>query len=140
MKAESFHTSDYPGDTMTRILIVDDDVLMRQLMIYILSKVGYQVLEAGTGRAGVDIAKSQSPTLILLDLMLPLLNGFEVLSELRRFPSTAQTPIIVVTGSTDILDTERALRMGANNVITKPFLPRQLIESIKQELNHTGVH
>jgi DNA-binding response OmpR family regulator len=120
------------------VLIIDDDGLLRELTSRILARAGYETLEAGSGRTGIEFAKSQEPDLILLDLKLPDLDGFQVLSELRHFPATAAIPIIMMTASSDVRDEERAFQIGATAYFSKPFQPRQLLERIHVELNHAA--
>ena len=115
-----------------RILVVDDDPDMRDLLTFTLKKAGYAV---GTAVDGVDALKkacSISPDLILLDLMMPELDGFAVCEILRDDPSTASVPIIMLTAASGELSRFAGLDAGADEYVTKPFSPKHLIGRIEK--------
>jgi CheY-like chemotaxis protein len=105
---------------MKRVLVVDDKAGSRELIRTVLESGGYEVREAEDGRAAINLAKQISPDLILLDLQMPSLNGFEALQELRADPGCERIPVIALTASAMQGDREKALAAGFNSYITKP--------------------
>jgi len=109
------------------ILVVDDQPANRLLIRHLFDELGYRVLEAENGVAGLALARAERPDCILLDLHMPELGGFAVLDALERDPRTRETPVIILTATDDTLDgMERALRGGAVDYITKPISPRRV--------------
>lgn len=121
-------------DGVPRVLIVDDDAGIRQLLSALLSEEGFQVAVASDGREGVERAVGSAPDVILLDVMMPGLNGFEVCSELRNNPKTRYVCILLVTAKTNSADKVAGLRAGADDFITKPFDPDELVERVRTAL------
>ena len=117
--------------TLPRILVVDDEPAVLDLQVYNLSKAHYTVLPAADGRQALELARQASPDLILLDLMLPEIDGLEVCRELRR---TSQVPIIMVTARGEEVDRVVGLELGADDYITKPFSMRELMARVKAVL------
>ena len=120
-----------------KILIVDDEQNIVELIKFNLESSGYNVLCAYNGQDAVDIAKKEQPSLILLDLMLPVKDGFEVCKEVRRDPLISNTPIIMLTAKCEELDKILGLELGADDYITKPFSVRELIARVKAILRRT---
>jgi CheY-like chemotaxis protein len=118
---------------MKRILIVDDTASSRELLRTVLENQGYQVSEAADGDDALEKARSEGPDLILLDLQMPVRNGYEVLDELRRDPRFASVPVVAVTASAMQGDREKALAAGFNGYLTKP-LPLNNLRSEIQRL------
>ncbi|MFL7812705.1 MAG: response regulator transcription factor [Anaerolineales bacterium] len=118
-----------------KILVVDDEVPVTELIQYNLEKAHYQVLTAHDGEAALRIARENAPDLILLDLMLPKIDGLEVCRELRR---SSQVPIIMVTARGEETDRVIGLELGADDYLCKPFSMRELLARIKAVLrrNH----
>ena len=113
------------------ILVADDDPVARTLVRLLLERDGYAVVEAATGRIAVDLTGSKGPELIVMDLNMPRMDGFEAIQAIRRNPSAAKTPIVVVTAE-DGAETERkVLALGADDYIVKPFEPAVLTARIK---------
>jgi serine/threonine protein kinase len=119
------------SDTATVLVIEDDDGLRSALELG-LSSEGYRVLKAGNGREGMRIAAQQRPDLVLLDVTLPGLNGFDVCRELRR--TGFEAPIMMVTGRTEETDRVVGLEIGADDYLTKPFGHRELIARVRVRL------
>jgi DNA-binding response OmpR family regulator len=115
----------------TRILIVDDEPSVTDLLAYNLRKAHYDVLIAGDGRQALQLARDASPDLILLDLMLPEVDGLDVCRELRKSTSV---PIIVVTALGEETDRVVGLEVGADDYITKPFGMREVLARVKAVL------
>lgn len=114
-----------------RILIIEDDRDILELLRYTLSKEGFQPYCAETGEAGLKMARTEPVNLIILDLMLPDYNGFEVCKILRAEDRTSAIPIIMVTAKGEEPDIVTGLELGASDYIVKPFSPRVLIARIK---------
>jgi two-component system alkaline phosphatase synthesis response regulator PhoP len=112
------------------ILIVDDEPELRELLSFTLSKEGYKVLTAADGQQALDIAFETIPDLILLDLMLPGIDGYDVCSAIKRNPSTKGVAIIMVSAKTDELDQLVGLKLGADDYISKPFSPKILAAKV----------
>ena len=120
-----------------RILIVDDEVAVTELISYNLVKAHYEVLVAHDGETALDIARESSPDLILLDLMLPKIDGLDVCRELRK---TSQVPIIMITARGEETDKVIGLELGADDYVTKPFSIRELLARIKAVLRRNQPH
>jgi DNA-binding response OmpR family regulator len=113
------------------ILVVDDEVSVTDLISYNLVKAHYEVLVAHDGETALEIARKSSPDLILLDLMLPKIDGLDVCRELRQ---TSQVPIIMITARGEETDKVIGLELGADDYVTKPFSIRELLARIKAVL------
>ena len=118
-----------------KILIVDDDVNICELLRLYLEKDGYETVMAYDGAEAVEAAKSHSPDLILLDIMLPKLDGWQVCREIRKF---SETPIIMITAKGEVFDKILGLELGADDYITKPFDTKEVIARIKAVLRRSG--
>lgn len=110
-----------------RVLVVEDERDIAALVSYHLTREGYRVRTAEGGTEALDVVSSDRPDLVLLDLMLPGFSGYDVLAELRRRPELAEVPIIVLTARRDEADRVRGLELGADDYVTKPFSPRELV-------------
>ena len=123
---------------MTRkILIVDDELNIRELIKFNVEKAGYKVLETGDGQTAVNLAKSEKPDLVVLDLMLPGLDGLEVCRIIKNSRETAAIPIIMLTAKNEEIDKVIGLELGADDYLTKPFSPRELSARIKAVLRRS---
>ena len=114
-----------------RILIVEDEQNIVDILKFNLQKEGFDTLEAYDGQQGLDMAEKEKPDLILLDLMLPEMDGFTVC---RRIRQTSQVPILMLTAREEEVDKVLGLELGADDYITKPFSPRELMARIKANL------
>ncbi len=117
-----------------RILVAEDEPDVLNLVSFNLTAAGFSVLQAETGPAALQIAREQQPALIVLDLMLPGMEGKEVCKVLRKEPQTAQTPVIMLTAKAEEIDRILGLELGADDYITKPFSPRELVLRIQSVL------
>lgn len=120
-----------------RILIIDDEENIRELLKYNLQKEGYDIFEAADGLAAVSMAKQEKPDLLVLDLMLPGLDGLEVCRTLKSQQDTAAIPIIMLTAKNEEVDKVLGLELGADDYLTKPFSTRELVARIKAVLRRS---
>jgi len=119
---------------VARILVVDDEQAVLDLLVYNLRKAHYEVETANNGRQAIDAARESEPDLILLDLMLPEVDGLDVCRELRR---TSRVPIIMLTALGEEVDRVVGLELGADDYISKPFSVREVMARIKAVLRRT---
>jgi DNA-binding response OmpR family regulator len=121
-------------DVRSKILVVDDEPEAVELVEFNLEQAGYAVITAADGTEALNKARANSPDLIVLDLMLPEIGGLEVCKMLRRDPATIGIPIIMLTAKAAEIDRVLGLELGADDYITKPFSPRELVLRIKKLL------
>ena len=121
---------------MPRILVVDDDAQVRNVVGMLLTRVGYEVTEAEFGVSGYSQARSEKPDLIVLDLMMPVMSGFEVLQKLKQNPVTKRIPVIILTAKIDATSERECMRLGAADYIKKPWGPHELEERIGMLLRY----
>jgi twitching motility two-component system response regulator PilH len=119
---------------MARILIVDDSPSQLLGMKRIVEKLGHEAFTAEDGAAGVEAAKASLPDLILMDVVMPNLNGFQATRAISKEPTTAQIPVVLVTTKDQETDKVWGMRQGAKAYITKPFTETQLVEVINSLL------
>ena len=117
-----------------KILVVEDEADIRKLISYHLDQERFYVLEAENGEDALELAHRETPRLIILDLMLPNLSGLEVCRLIRQNPDTAQTPILMLTAKAGEADRVAGLELGADDYVTKPFSPRELVARVKAVL------
>lgn len=122
---------------MTKILVVDDEVSIVKLLQFNLEKSGYEVVTAFDGMQALDMVKSEQPDFIILDLMLPKMDGMDVCKTLRQ--EKILTPILMLTAKDDELDKIIGLELGADDYLTKPFSPREVIARVKAILRRIQV-
>ena len=120
-----------------RILVVDDEPDVLELIVYHLEKEAYRVDVADTGDKALRMAREQLPSLLILDLMLPGINGLEICQLLKRDPKMRDIPILMLTARAAEEDRVRGLELGAHDYVTKPFSPRELVLRIKNLLRLT---
>ena len=119
------------------ILIVEDETNIVDILSFNLEREGYNTIEAYDGQTGLQLAREQNPDLILLDLMLPQMNGFDVCKQLRA--DGCGTPIIMLTAREEEADKVLGLELGADDYITKPFAVRELMARIKANIRRAGM-
>lgn len=120
-----------------KILVVDDELHIRELVKFNLMKEGFEVLEAGDGHAAVKMVRTEKPDLVILDLMLPGLDGLEVCRSLKGRRETAAIPIIMLTAKSEEIDKVIGLELGADDYLTKPFSTRELTARVKAVLRRS---
>jgi len=113
------------------LLVVEDDAALRETIVYNLRREGYLVLSAADGVTALEVARQQPPALVLLDLMLPRLDGLDVCRQLRGRPETASVPILMLTARGEESDVVVGLEMGADDYVTKPFSWNELRARIR---------
>jgi two-component system phosphate regulon response regulator PhoB len=121
--------------TKPKILIVEDDPDIQELLHFNLEKAGYQTFRAENGEEGLLLARKQTPDLIILDLLLPEMDGLEVCRRIRRDPTLQHLPIIMVTAKGEEMDRVVGLELGADDYVVKPFSIRELILRIQKVLD-----
>ncbi|GIO01214.1 DNA-binding response regulator [Brevibacillus halotolerans] len=114
---------------MTKILVVEDEVSISKLIQFNLEKAGYKVITAFDGKQALTMAREEKPDFIILDLMLPYMDGLDVCKTLRQ--ERINTPILILTAKEDELDKILGLELGADDYITKPFSPREVVARVK---------
>lgn len=118
----------------SKILVVDDEPDVVDLIEFNLKAAGFSVISAGDGEKALRRARREAPALIVLDLMLPEVDGFEICKTLRRDPATANIPVIMLTARAEEVDRVLGLELGADDYLTKPFSPRELILRVRNLL------
>ena len=108
------------------ILIIDDEEMARTLLRLMLKRAGYNVLEADDGLIGLDMALSHEPDAIILDIMMPVMDGYEVLQRLRSEDATVDIPIILLSANMRVTGVERGISLGATRCLGKPLSPKNL--------------
>ena len=121
---------------MEKILIADDEALMRQLVVDFLQPEGYEIIQAADGKQALELYSEQHPDLVLLDVMMPVYDGWTVCREIRR---ESTIPIIMITAKGEEIDQLFAYDLGVDEYITKPFSPKILVAKIKAVLRR-GLH
>ena len=119
---------------MARVLIVDDSPSQLAAMKKIVDKLGYEVISAEDGALGVEVAKRELPDLILMDVVMPNLNGFQATRSISKDPTTSHIPIVLVTTKDQVTDKVWGLRQGAKAYLTKPVNETQLVELVNELL------
>ena len=121
-----------------RILVVDDEPDIVALVAYHLAKVGYRVVTAANGHDALDLARRERPALLVLDLMLPGMSGFDVLSALRADAATRDVAVLMLTARKEEPDRIQGLSLGADDYLTKPFSPQELVLRVGAILRRVG--
>lgn len=124
---------------MKRILVIDDDTKLRGHYVELLRLEGYEVSEARNGREGVDLARREPPDLVLCDITMPEMNGHRVLETLRAEPRTAHLPFVFLTGWSEKEDVRTGMNLGADDYLTKPVVPAELVSAIRARLRRAEV-
>lgn len=118
------------------VLVVDDDIHILRLMQRILGAEGYRVLTAGDGKAALNVFEDETPDVVLLDVMMPGMDGYTVCQRIREF---SPVPIIMVTAMTNPREKVEGLDAGADDYVTKPFSPRELVARVRAVLRRAGL-
>jgi DNA-binding response OmpR family regulator len=113
-----------------RILAVDDEPHILKLVAFSLAQHGYEVIEATDGMSAVEVAEAEQPDLILMDVMMPLLDGYGACERLKSNPKTSHIPVVMLSAKSQASEQKEGLDRGALCYITKPFTPRELVERV----------
>jgi DNA-binding response OmpR family regulator len=116
------------------VLVVDDDPYILMSLEFLMRKSGYNVLVARNGTEALEILDNQKPSLVLLDIMMPDVDGYEICKQIRDTPALSHTHIIFLSAKTSEADIQKGLDMGAARYITKPFSTRELVKEVKELL------
>ncbi|MFM5951976.1 MAG: response regulator transcription factor [Micrococcales bacterium] len=120
---------------MTRVLVVEDEQSLREPLVYMLEKEGYEVLEAADGNVAIELFRANNPDLVLLDLMMPGMSGNEVCRVIRQ---TSNVPVIMLTAKDSEIDKVVGLEIGADDYVTKPYSTRELLARMKAVLRRNS--
>jgi len=120
------------------VLVVDDEPRIAQIVTAYLQRDGYRVVQAGDGQKALEMARAERPDLVILDLMLPELSGWDVCRELQRDPRTAHLPIIMLTARDEVADRIVGLELGADDYVVKPFDPKELVARVHAVLRRSS--
>lgn len=129
--------ADLPKAPPVKVLVVEDERDIAALVSYHLTKEGYRVRTAESGQEALEGMAAERPDLVILDLMLPGLSGYEVLQDMRRRPESAELPVVVLTARRDEADRVKGLELGADDYVTKPFSPRELVLRVSAVLRRS---
>ncbi len=122
---------------MAKVLVVDDEPNIVLSLEFLMEQAGFQVVTAYDGEAALERISDSAPDLLLLDISLPGISGFDVLEHLRSSAATAKLPVIMLTAHGRDIEREKGMALGADDYITKPFSTQALIEKVKSLLNGT---
>jgi two-component system alkaline phosphatase synthesis response regulator PhoP len=121
-----------------KILVVDDEIYIVHILDFSLGMEGYEVVTALDGEQALEKVKSEKPDLIVLDIMMPKLDGYEVCKSIKSNSATQNIPVILLSAKGRNVDQKMGFDVGADDYITKPFSPRKLVERINQLLGQTA--
>lgn len=119
---------------MRRVLAVDDEPHILKLVSFSLASHGFDVVQASDGLSAVEVAEREQPDIILMDVMMPLLNGYEACERIKRNPKTAHIPIVMLSAKSQASEQAEGLERGALCYITKPFTPKELVQRVNELL------
>ena len=125
---------------MTKILVVDDEERILDLLAENLSDDGFDVITANNGASALVLIYRERPDVVLLDLMIPVVNGYEVLRELRRNPTTKNLPVILLTAVSPAEGEQAAIKLGANHFVNKPWKVGTILTVVENALREAGNH
>ncbi|MFM2093569.1 MAG: hypothetical protein RIS70_693 [Planctomycetota bacterium] len=123
---------------MPKVLLVEDNEMNRDMLSRRLQRQGYEIVMAVDGSQGVEMAKSEQPTLILMDMSLPVMDGWEATKAIKANPETNQIPVIGLTAHAMAGDREKCLEAGCDDYDTKPVELQRLLQKMTQQLERTG--
>lgn len=117
---------------MIKVLVVDDSDVLRRIAVFNLKRANFEVHEATDGLSGLEKMKQIKPDVVVLDVMMPNLDGFGVLKEMRNEPELSNIKVIMLTAKGGDDDAEHAIKLGASKFLTKPFSPKNLVEAVNE--------
>jgi DNA-binding response OmpR family regulator len=116
--------------TPVTVLVIDDDPVIVKLLRVNFELEGFNVISAGDGREGVEKARNERPDVVISDIMMPTMNGLELVSTLKSDPETADLPVLLLSAKAQMADVQRGFELGADDYVTKPFDPIELIDKV----------
>lgn len=119
---------------MSRILAVDDEPHILKLVTFSLSSHGFEVIEATDGVSAIEVAEKEQPDLILMDVMMPLMNGYDACKRMKANPATADIPVVMVSAKSQVSEQAQGIECGACGYIVKPFTPKELVARVTELL------
>lgn len=122
-----------------RILVADDEPELLHLLRYVLQASGFDVCVALDGRQALDVIRKEHPDLLLCDVVMPVLNGFETVLAIRKDPTTRSLPVVMLSARGQAQDVQRALDAGADGYVTKPFSYRDLLAEVRRHMQKQAV-
>jgi len=120
---------------VARILIVDDEPHIVKLICFSLEKAGHETVAVTDGISAISAARDEAPDLILMDVMMPVMTGYETVERLKAEPATADIPVIMLSAKSQLYEREKGIDCGAVCYICKPFTPRELVEQVSRFLD-----
>lgn len=124
---------------MAKLLIADDEELLVELLEFQLQQAGFETVSAPDGEVALDLAWKEKPDLIILDCMMPVFDGFEVLRHLKSTPELRHIPVVMLTARRTDADISSGLEQGAADYVVKPFSPVELLARVKKALRDAGI-
>jgi len=119
---------------MAKILVADDEPDILKLVKYTLERHGYEIIPAENGKVAVEFAVQQLPDLIILDVMMPIMNGYDACSKIKEQPETKNIPVIMLSAKTQQTEISRGMQSGAEGYLRKPFTPKELLAQVMEIL------
>jgi len=113
------------------ILLIDDEPFILRSLSYLLTREGFEVETAGNGKEGLELVRRLHPWVVFLDIMMPLMNGYEVCEQIKQDPMLADIHVIMLSAKGQQIDRERGMLGGADEYMTKPFSPREVVQRIR---------
>jgi twitching motility two-component system response regulator PilH len=123
---------------MSMVLVVDDSTMAREMLVIELKRFGFQVLTAVDGLDAVERLKASIPAIVITDLIMPRMNGYELCRHIKNNPSTKQVPVIMCSTKAEEFDRYWGMKQGADAYITKPYQPQDMINAVKYLLEEAG--
>ncbi len=123
---------------MPKILVADDEPHILKLVKFTLENHGFEILEAENGLAAIELAKRDKPDMIILDVMMPLMSGYDACMKLKEIPETKNIPIVILSAKTQQYEISKGMEMGADAYLNKPFTPKELLAEVEKVLK--GIH
>ena len=117
---------------MTKVLVVEDEASARRLLEFTMQQEGYRVCTATNGREALEVAQAEQPDVIIMDVMMPVMAGFEATLRLKEIPTTSHIPILVLTAKGHPADREYSLMAGADDYLAKPAEPHEIVERVRK--------
>ena len=117
---------------MTKVLLVEDDASARRLLEFTMQQEGFEVCMAADGKQALETAQAEQPDVIVMDVMMPVMGGFEATLRLKEIPTTSHIPILVLTAKGHPADREYSLMAGADDYLAKPVEPQEIVEHVRK--------